>query len=690
MSALISSHEVHLALRTELLVAAQAEVPVLPPPSEIFANSAPGAVQMHSTRVHGLHVRLERWDGLPPPAGEHWEDRDELPWQEVVGGGPLKVGGDESGGLDVDGLGRARVIVLAARRGTKDQEEQWLLRFFPDRTRQDALAGPPRRLSRSPDLLAARDSWQQATAAVHSGGWGNLAIPAFTSFFAPFVMAGVPLTAEELLEMLRSQPGVGELNWDTVVCGPITDSTMVFGNDLGEILPALEAAAGMSEIRTQAAVRECLLRLEVVTLTEREGGNPVLAPNPDALGAWELLDLSSGWRQHLRMIGVRQECSGLTSDLLNVLRWTPAGHLTATTRRIADRLDFTTGQVRGALELLASHPAFIETAQDLEIIGDDAPLDCQVVEYREPTGVPAPKLIARMNHDDLVSLASETLMPGEAAAWLAHERPSARLVRADPGCAVAAVLGGLPQLPANIDWPVWGSEPLHFLAGIDLAAVHQVYAGAPLPADGWLLFFATYDSTGVGVDSVPYVSAQFPVSRPGWRVIFVPALAETAERPYPDHPAEQSFNPFNRVECTLAVDATLPDPSAYPRARRLGMDDKHLASFREAKWERFDRAAGWKHRVGGWADPTQAEPAAPVALAHAGLIGSTGRVDFHHADAETLTSAADDQWFLLLQLSSDDGPGWLWGDVGVMYFYVQPQASLTGDFTGVWMNWDCH
>ena len=103
----------------------------------------------------------------------------------------------------------------------------------------------------------------------------------------------------------------------------------------------------------------------------------------------------------------------------------------------------------------------------------------------------------------------------------------------------------------------------------------------------------------------------------------------------------------------------------------------------------MDRTLGPDHRIGGWADPAQSDPAAPVALAHAGLIDAQGQVDHTHKDAARLVANADEDWFLLLQLSTDDDAGWMWGDGGVMFFYVQPDAARAGDFTNVWMNWDC-
>lgn len=58
--------------------------------------------------------------------------------------------------------------------------------------------------------------------------------------------------------------------------------------------------------------------------------------------------------------------------------------------------------------------------------------------------------------------------------------------------ALRSRLGGLPQLPEDVDWPMMeradGSTPLHFLAQIDCAEMPEI--GSGLPTTGMLFFFA--------------------------------------------------------------------------------------------------------------------------------------------------------------------------------------------------------
>ena len=44
-----------------------------------------------------------------------------------------------------------------------------------------------------------------------------------------------------------------------------------------------------------------------------------------------------------------------------------------------------------------------------------------------------------------------------------------------------------------------------------------------------------------------------------------------------------------------------------------------------------------------------------------------------------MLEAGADDWRLLLQVNSDDYAGWMWGDVGRVYFWIRRQDFATGD-----------
>jgi uncharacterized protein YwqG len=53
------------------------------------------------------------------------------------------------------------------------------------------------------------------------------------------------------------------------------------------------------------------------------------------------------------------------------------------------------------------------------------------------------------------------------------------------------------------------------------------------------------------------------------------------------------------------------------------------------------------------------------------------------------TAGAAD-WRLLLQIDTDeDGPGWMWGDVGRIYFWIKKHDLALRRFADVWLILQC-
>jgi uncharacterized protein YwqG len=61
---------------------------------------------------------------------------------------------------------------------------------------------------------------------------------------------------------------------------------------------------------------------------------------------------------------------------------------------------------------------------------------------------------------------------------------------------------------------------------------------------------------------------------------------------------------------------------------------------------------------------------------------------YHDPKAKELESGRND-WILLLQLDSDDDTGMMWGDVGMLYFWIRKSDLIIHDFSNVWMILQC-
>src|SRR5687768_6791020 len=75
----------------------------------------------------------------------------------------------------------------------------------------------------------------------------------------------------------------------------------------------------------------------------------------------------------------------------------------------------------------------------------------------------------------------------------------------------ASKIGGMPDLPSDIDWPYWQDKVLSFIAQFDLSEVSQYDEGRVLPASGMLYFF---------YDAIELPGGYDPADRGGWRSFY--------------------------------------------------------------------------------------------------------------------------------------------------------------------------
>lgn len=232
-------------------------------------------------------------------------------------------------------------------------------------------------------------------------------------------------------------------------------------------------------------------------------------------------------------------------------------------------------------------------------------------------------------------------------------------------------LGGLPELPAGVEWPIWNGAPLAFLAQIDLAAAPKEDWPAWLPRDGKLFFF--YDAEGGAWGA--------PEQRGSWAVVFAEAAMPLIERTSPTE--LHATARYRRKDIKFTRAQSIP---CYERL--LDAQDKRLSDEDFEKlldlYEEIDKESeGPLHRLFGWPSVTQnddMELACQFGLENIPCGGD----GFENKLTEEIGRAAA-EWQLLLQLGSDDDTGMMWGDGGMLFFWVRPQDAARRDFSNVWM-----
>jgi uncharacterized protein YwqG len=248
--------------------------------------------------------------------------------------------------------------------------------------------------------------------------------------------------------------------------------------------------------------------------------------------------------------------------------------------------------------------------------------------------------------------------------------PAVHLVAVDQPS--KSYLGGSPRLPAGMAWPVWQGRPLGFLVRLSLSEVHRAHRIDWLPAEGALLFFYDVEEQPWGFD---------PKDRGSCVVLHTADLDEPVGPTQEDE--ADAYCPRRNLEPRRI--AVFPS-SERPEVAALSLSDEES----EAYWEWMDSPFDGlpRHQVGGLPAPVQGDGMElECQLASHGLYcgDSSGYQD---PKATALASGAQD-WRLLLQLDTDDDAGIMWGDCGMLYFWVRAEEAASGDFRNPWLILQC-
>ncbi|NJM98872.1 MAG: DUF1963 domain-containing protein [Phormidesmis sp. RL_2_1] len=248
-------------------------------------------------------------------------------------------------------------------------------------------------------------------------------------------------------------------------------------------------------------------------------------------------------------------------------------------------------------------------------------------------------------------------------------------------------LGGDAYLPKGFVWPANKGRPLNFLLQIDLAELQPHNWQGLLPMSGLLSFFYDLEEKPWGYD---------PNELDGFCVVHIPATERL--EPYQGPEAEDSpsthsisfhsawtiphygsrafdwlvgTNRISREEEALYIDLSAQIENLYSPVTY----DKH-----------FDKIGGY-HRMLGHSMNIQGDMQLEAQLVSNGLYcgDSSGYKD---PKRKVLEAGAED-WLLLLQLDSDDNVGLMWGDIGMLYFWIHRDDLAQQRFSKVWMTLQC-
>ena len=246
-------------------------------------------------------------------------------------------------------------------------------------------------------------------------------------------------------------------------------------------------------------------------------------------------------------------------------------------------------------------------------------------------------------------------------------RPAVRLAKS--AAETRSYLGGTPPLPAGTVWPAKGSHSLAFLACIDLESLRMASVVPWLPPSGRLLFFYDTEHQPWGFD---------PRDRGSWAVIHAtdpstPAVRQSPTRPLPRHGVSfesiKSFPSWERPEVSALQ---LTDAEAET------LIDMKSAVYRDEPC----------HQVDGFPSPIQGDEMELECQLVSNGIYCGDSSGYESAEAAALRGGAS-EWRLLLQVDSDDDLKVMWGDGGVLYFWIREADARVGRFGNAWVVLQC-
>lgn len=253
----------------------------------------------------------------------------------------------------------------------------------------------------------------------------------------------------------------------------------------------------------------------------------------------------------------------------------------------------------------------------------------------------------------------------------------------------ASKIGGKPLLPANFAWPVYTDKedgmtrPLSFLCQINLADVKPYDTDNLLPDTGILSFFYEcvslrwgFDPSDAGgarvfyfADTTDFVPTECPIDlEEGYRV---PEMAVC----FASRPSYPRYEEFLQL---ISADWNWDAFYAYDDSlQELGVD---LDSDVE------------EHKLLGYADLIQGAMLSECERTRRGLYCGDAQSYQNTPDevkAEVKACATD--WTLLLQLTTlqKDDWEWMWGDCGMLYFYIRKQDLADKNFDQTWFVLQC-
>ena len=230
-------------------------------------------------------------------------------------------------------------------------------------------------------------------------------------------------------------------------------------------------------------------------------------------------------------------------------------------------------------------------------------------------------------------------------------------------------VGGMPCLPPELEWPEVDGKALPFLLQVDLGEVHAVLPSF-LPSLGALYFFFDDKRYGGG----------YLRDRKWWCVMYHAAdpkgLEESPRFAILDE--EQVYEPRSLVASRIE---SLPSHYRFPEDFEA---EGELHAYTELSLRPFGDSIAHHQMLGHAGSLQEGHPEADCEAQSRGIE----RFDRRDPAAASILEASR-EWQLLCQIDTDEEAGWMWGDVGTIFFWIRESDAKCKAFEKTWMTFEC-
>ncbi|MBN8562096.1 MAG: DUF1963 domain-containing protein [Leptolyngbya sp. UWPOB_LEPTO1] len=242
-------------------------------------------------------------------------------------------------------------------------------------------------------------------------------------------------------------------------------------------------------------------------------------------------------------------------------------------------------------------------------------------------------------------------------------------------------IGGLPDVPQDFEYPYCQGHPLGFLAQINCSDLINYDVGSALPHRGMLYFFYDMVEKPWGYD---------PKHRGGSAVVHIPAATSETLSRY-ELPLGSNIEELCLQEYNIGFKVIPSLPSHYASTIFDQEDfnpeeiDNYFNLLNDLKQECVQDEP--LHQLLGHSNNLQGDMQIECQLVFHGLYcgNSSGYQD---PRAKVLKIDAS-EWRLLLQIDSDDDIGAMWGDVGLIFFWIRKFDLKERQFSKTWTILQC-